>query len=305
MNSKLVKLFRLKRNLMKASELLLKERGYLNIHRIADDELEVLSKKLRRKFKALTYIRELSNEDLQDLWRALDLDFFIEDIVQTIEESIWNVLEEGYQEGVAAMKRSKVSDDVGGYAGFVFARTPRLEAYVSGIVHEFRGNFIKDLRFSLDAVLKNPLMYGTTPQDIAASLRPLLGLNRPDQKWLLKYREQLLRHGLHVEEIPQFVQTASEVRLEERIADIGKTETIDGAVFGQQEAWVQAKAVGFFTEAWFEEWVVTPDDRLCPFCAAMEGQTADIGGKFTTPDGKKISGPGLHPRCRCSVRLTQ
>lgn len=53
-------------------------------------------------------------------------------------------------------------------------------------------------------------------------------------------------------------------------------------------------------EAWV--WVVTPDDRLCPWCRRREGKTPKEIKKAAAgrdPWGKSTSFP-LHPHCRCT-----
>jgi Phage Mu protein F like protein len=46
-----------------------------------------------------------------------------------------------------------------------------------------------------------------------------------------------------------------------------------------------------------DEWLATPDDRLCPYCMARDGKTSkEFKPKGDDPNGKKFTTP-LHPRC--------
>lgn len=87
-----------------------------------------------------------------------------------------------------------------------------------------------------------------------------------------------------------------------RAETIARTETISASVNGQQELWDQAVEEGLLTGTESQEWIITPDDRLCPICEAIEGQTVPLGEPFVTDDGE-VDGPPAHPRCRCAVGL--
>lgn len=88
----------------------------------------------------------------------------------------------------------------------------------------------------------------------------------------------------------------------ERAELIARTETMQASNEGQQEAWDQAVEDGLLTGNEEQEWIVTPDDRLCPECEPFDGVTAELGGTFEA-GGEESDGPPLHPRCRCTLGL--
>jgi hypothetical protein len=49
---------------------------------------------------------------------------------------------------------------------------------------------------------------------------------------------------------------------------------------GQQEAWDQAVEEGLLTGNEQQEWIVTPDDRLCPECEPFDGCRRRLDGTF-------------------------
>ncbi len=89
----------------------------------------------------------------------------------------------------------------------------------------------------------------------------------------------------------------------ERADIIARTETMRASNEGQLEAWDQATEAGLLTGQEQIEWITTPDDRLCPICEPLDGETIPMGGEFDV-DGDKISAPPAHPRCRCTVGLS-
>lgn len=99
-----------------------------------------------------------------------------------------------------------------------------------------------------------------------------------------------------------------------RAERIARTETMLAANQGQQEGWQQAADEGLFHRDEAEiEWVVTPDDKLCPTCEAMDGVTRDLNGTWTVRvrnnkgaviSTKRVTNPTqAHPLCRCAQRL--
>jgi SPP1 gp7 family putative phage head morphogenesis protein len=89
----------------------------------------------------------------------------------------------------------------------------------------------------------------------------------------------------------------------DRAETIARTEVMSAANEGQLEAWDQAKEDGLLTGAEQKEWIVTPDDRLCPVCEPMDGETVPIDEDFDV-DGDLLDGPPAHPNCRCTLGLS-
>lgn len=98
---------------------------------------------------------------------------------------------------------------------------------------------------------------------------------------------------------------ASKVRAE----NISRTETIWNFNRGALEGYKESSVVAG------KEWLTGEDDRLCEYCAAMDGRVADLnasyfakgsavmgkdGGVFIA-DYEDIQHPPLHPQCRCSI----
>lgn len=88
-----------------------------------------------------------------------------------------------------------------------------------------------------------------------------------------------------------------------RAEEIARTETMTASNVGQQDAWDQAVEDGLLTGNELQEWIVTPDDRLCPICDGLDGVQAELGGMFVSDTGDQYDGAPAHPNCRCTVGL--
>lgn len=88
-----------------------------------------------------------------------------------------------------------------------------------------------------------------------------------------------------------------------RAEEIARTETMTASNVGQQDAWDQAVDDGLLTGNEVQEWIVTPEDRLCPICSDLDGVQAPLGGMFVSANGDQYDGAPAHPNCRCTLGL--
>ena len=118
--------------------------------------------------------------------------------------------------------------------------------------------------------------------------------------------------GMTVAEIARAIRNAGLGADDARASMLARTGTIWSFNEGAQQRY---RAEGVTVE----EWVVTSDDALCPFCQAFDGKRVRIDEPFAgegdvvsgTDDdtGKKLSlslpgevqHPPLHPNCRCTL----
>lgn len=63
----------------------------------------------------------------------------------------------------------------------------------------------------------------------------------------------------------------------------------------------RAVSAGRITPPVTRAWIVNDDERLCPICAPLEGETSPLTGTF---GDDRFFLPPAHPHCRCVVRYT-
>ncbi len=154
---------------------------------------------------------------------------------------------------------------------------------------------------AIRAIIADAMENGGHPYDTARKIRQYIGLTEKDAEAVLNYWRKLSQEAdLTAQRVNDMADTYARKLIKERAETIARTETINAAAEGQRKLWENAASGGSL--GGFERtWIVTEDDRLCPLCAAMEGQRAPIGGTY--PNGS--SGPTLHPRCRCAEGLVE
>lgn len=104
-------------------------------------------------------------------------------------------------------------------------------------------------------------------------------------------------------QIDKMVDAYSRKYLKFRAQTIARTESMRAVNAGARQAWVQAISDGKVNQDLVRRtWIVSADERLCQWCAAVPKMNPKRGVKFDapykTPLGDVMYGP-LHPSCRC------
>ena len=168
------------------------------------------------------------------------------------------------------------------------------------------GELIKQVdtttRAGVQQVITNALNYGGHPKETARQIRQMIGLTENQVKGILKYQDKLDQSGRSKARVDAMVDSQIRRKVRERALTIARTETIAASCAGQQLHWEDQLDKGFLNKQdLMKEWIVTPDDKLCPICSAMAGQKVEIDGEFDF--GNKA--PPRHPRCRCAIGLVE
>ncbi len=138
---------------------------------------------------------------------------------------------------------------------------------------------------------------------------------------MLNFREALIAQGADAAFVAKQTDRFRDRAIRRRATLIARTETIKAGNRGQQELWEQAAEQGFLDKARTRRvWIVTPDDRLCPYCEDMgakygpgRGGGVGLDEKFGAAESQLKDGsirtmepqqtPPLHPGCRCAMAL--
>ena len=138
------------------------------------------------------------------------------------------------------------------------------------------------------------------PNRIAREVKQLVGLTSRQAQAVQNYRDMLEEKGYIPDEVMELCEKYYTKQLNYRGENITRTELIRAANEGQLEVWNQAADEGLFKkDEAYKLWIVTPDDRLCDFCAPLDGEKVGFEDDF---EGG-VSVPPLHPQCRCACIL--
>lgn len=164
---------------------------------------------------------------------------------------------------------------------------------------EFTGRLITvisdETRRGIRSIVQASFESGEGTRWIADNIVESIGLNERQAISLEKYRSRLAADNIKPERIEKLSDRYRQRLLKERAETIARTETIDAAAAGQQNAWTQAvEDRSLSIDKWQVKWS-TAATEYCPRCKARDGWRREINGAYQ--DG--VSRPPLHPRCRC------
>ena len=149
---------------------------------------------------------------------------------------------------------------------------------------------------------------GGTTDSVQKHIRQVVGLDPRRASALANFALYTTAHATQTPKGQAAAQRAidryRQRLLRSRAEVIARTEVLTSMNQGQQEAWIEAKNRGEIGAGLVKRWIVTPDDRLCPYCAPLHGQQVQVDQPFKTPYGDKMT-PPAHPQCRCAQGLVR
>jgi hypothetical protein len=200
--------------------------------------------------------------------------------------------------GEAAFARDGTLITVAQSIGMAFDKTsPYAVQWASRHAAELVRDISEDTRRVLRQIVRQMFVKQIPPRDAARLVKDVIGLT---ERMAAQVSARLER-GWSAADVRQYA--ARLVR--QRAMMIARTESIRASNEGQRQAWAQAVQKGQLTGQELRTWIVTPDDRLCPTCSAMDGQQVGLNAPFQLPDGSTVQTPPAHPLCRCAQGLVR
>ena len=111
------------------------------------------------------------------------------------------------------------------------------------------------------------------------------GINDTSRNFLQGSLSEWISSGQPLDEL---ISTLEPMFGSVRASMIAATEITRCFAEGNQETWRQSGVVDGV------RWLTAEDELVCPICAPLDGQTADLS--------KGFDGPPAHPNCRCYLQ---
>lgn len=159
----------------------------------------------------------------------------------------------------------------------------------------------EETRAALAALVRRAIREQIPPYEAARTIRTMVGMNQRQAAAAMNYRAGLIDAGMPITTVDKKVERYVKQKVAERAVMIARTETMDALNGGLELSWKQAQFRGLLDPNAEKEWMVTPDDRLCPRCTEVDGARAPVGQAFEFG----VHHPPLHPLCRCTVVIAR
>lgn len=281
------------------------EPEYRMLHRIADDLEPRFRRAFLRAFK--TAKQDVTLTAIEAAVTTGSLAAFNqlipwEDLVQSTAKDLQVVYREGIERAAAnTIKHLPVSVTQGVNVTFDVL-DPRVVEFMRDRSAQLVTETTASTREALRQSLTRSIERGENPRRAARALRDTIGLTERQARAADNFLARQLQDGNTT--VGRAERRAERYRarlLRRRTENIARTEAMRAANSGQQQLWSQLEREGVIDRGEMErEWIVTPDDRLCDECEALDGARAPLDGSFPGADL-----PPLHPSCRCVVQLVR
>jgi len=174
-----------------------------------------------------------------------------------------------------------------------------VDTHVAQLVQEITD----ESRTAIQDLVRESLQGSYDVHQLARQVRGSIGLTSRYAVAVERYRANLVEQGMAEGKAADRAQSYADRLLRARAESIARTEVIRATSAGQQAVWGDAQAEGLLPVDAQRIWIVTPDDRLCEICAAMEGQVVGLNEPFQSDDVGAVDYPPAHPACRCAVGI--
>lgn len=167
---------------------------------------------------------------------------------------------------------------------------------------------------------------GINVRSQAQLIREIVGLTNRDARAVDRFYTGLVQDGRKNADVMRGRMARRLLR--RRAENIARTETIRASNMGVQLTWRTAMDQGLLPQTARKVWIVTPDNRLCPLCAPLDGAVVGVAEPFQADveaTGFKVTSqtgtdrieitdsrptrpftdltPPRHPSCRCAIGL--
>jgi SPP1 gp7 family putative phage head morphogenesis protein len=195
-----------------------------------------------------------------------------------------------------------------------FLYNPAMEAaqdYITRRGSELVTRLAMEQRDALNAMIAQSAYFeGTTADELARLMRPVIGLTKPQTLANLRYYEAVKLEMLKAN--PKMALENAEKRAREaavkyaarqhryRAQNIARTELADAYNHGHYYATKDAQSQGYIGDC-KKVWLTADDERVCPVCGAIDGEERRMEYPFSIG----VIVPPAHPSCRCAVAFEE
>jgi hypothetical protein len=164
---------------------------------------------------------------------------------------------------------------------------------------------IRDLIIGVDFNVENPRVSAFVERQ---KFKFSFNTNKTTQDALRKAMQASLAEGEGIPGITKRVNEVFNFAKKHRAERIARDQVIRASNFGAEQSYIQSGVVAE------KEWIVSLDDRLCPYCEPMQGKRMALGMVFFQQGDRLLEGeqqlkldyedifhPPLHPHCRCTL----
>ncbi len=206
--------------------------------------------------------------------------------------------------GAAAVHQSKYISEIAKVKYAFDLKNPNALKWIEEHGAELVKQVDPGTKAALREVIYRGYFSGYTPQAQTEYIRGLVGLDERRAGAVDNLVRKLTERGRDPAEIQRKAEKYSAKLLQQRAKTIAVNEASEASSRGQYLSTQDACHRGILDTRKYEAFrIVTPDDRLCDICAALDGETRMLSDGVYHSSGETI--PKLHVCCRCVEGLRE
>lgn len=157
----------------------------------------------------------------------------------------------------------------------------------------------------LQIVISRALDQGWSDTRTQDAIAQVVGLDARYAAAVEKYRAGLQDGGMSPGKAKQAAASYAKRLLRHRAATIARSEIQQALNEAQRRLWEQQQKDQDLSRYAVRVWQVHKDERRCVMCRPMNGRRASLqhGGGYNVPGVGWVTGPPLHPNCRCFEKV--
>lgn len=185
------------------------------------------------------------------------------------------------------------------YGGLLF--DPQI-GLMDDFIKDHGGQLIREVTQTqykaINSLVRQAAMTETmTVDQLARAIRPCVGLTQRQAQAVKNYYDSLVAQGYGAKNAQKKQAVYAERMHRLRASMIAQTETAY-AYNASADALVRQNIQnGYFENQVKKRWITAADERVCPTCGAIDGETVDLDAPFSIG----VQRPPAHPRCRCAI----
>ena len=246
---------------------------FRDVHRAADALEPELRRRVLRAFETLRAsvpVNEITDAleggRISDVLRAVD---------STLPEGLGNQLSSAFADIARQTARIQAAE----FSLAFDIVDERAVAWAAEHAGQLIVEVNNETRLAVGDIVSTGLREGIAPRVQARQIKRIVGLTQRDAGAVARFHQGAL-DNVSLAQADKMADRYRNRLLNRRAENIARTESLRAGNQGQLLAWDAAADQGLISRQSRKVLVVTPDSRLCPICAPLDGKTVALGEPF-------------------------
>jgi SPP1 gp7 family putative phage head morphogenesis protein len=229
-----------------------------------------------------------SPEGLVFSWAKMNEEFVREKVIPELFNGFENA-DRAIAERIAKLKRKDAA----------ILTKPAVQKWVDGFAADLIVEINQETRTVVNSILRTyAIEKPMSAFQISKMVESHVGLTSRYSRAVMKRYDDLVAMGISPEKAMKEMERYAQFLKRNRAMTIARNELSEAYGEGQFQAMREAVQSGAVGGQMKKSWATADDERTCPICQALDGETQDLEAPFSCG----VMRPPAHIQCRCAVQ---